>query len=447
MEITKETIDLLLDSKRSIPIKENLSQYNPDGHKIKDKTSRPDKTVTTDKGTRSVSVSRLALPFQKIIVDRAAAFLIGEGIELLASPDTDQEMLLMDMISRTWHDTKADYKTRQLARIWMSEQEVAELWYFDEKNIWKDLGFEGKTRFRMQTLAASLGDSLYPYFDEYGKMKAFGRGYELDKKEYMEIYTESEKVTYLNDGDWIEQDRKPNLLKKIPVVYYYRDTTEWQDVQDLIERFELMISNFADSNDYFASPMVKIKGNVTGFAEKGEQGKLITMEENADASYLTWDQAPAAIQLEKDTLQELIFAMTQTPDISFKQMKGLGNISGVALELMFLDAKLKTFKHQEEFGEGIQRRINLIRKAMTLINTSVEQAGNLHIEPKFNFYMPNNEQELVNMLTTASGGRAIMSRKTAVGLNPFVLDPEKEMEAIADEDAAQFGNIFPEEGI
>jgi len=450
MEIEDKTprqiISEVTSQKKPIDHRANLNEYYPDGHAIHDRSKRRDKVIKTDKGTELAPVARLPLSFQKLIVDRAAAFLAGDGIDIISSPDTDAERLIVEMIRRTWHDNKIDYKTRQMARIWMSEQEVAELWYFEDKDVWGDMGFQGP-RMRVQVLSHSLGDILYPYFDDYGDMIAFGREYVIDKVRYFEVYLQDLKITYRKDTDWTEVERKKNMLGKIPVIYYYRDNTEWGDVQNLIERYETMISNFADANDYFASPMVKVKGKVDGFAEKGEQGKLITMDENADASYLTWDQAPEAIRLEKDTLQELIMSMTQTPDISFKQMQGIGNLSGIALKMMFLDAKLKTLKHQEEFGEGVQRRINLIKKGMTLINTSVGNAVNLQVEPEFKFYLPSNDQEMINMLSTAAGNRAIMSRKTAVGMNPFVMDAEKEMEDIADEDAAQFGNIFPEEDV
>lgn len=424
-----EAVQLFKSRGSTQDFKSLLEQYHPETHRIQDKRHRPSKIINTPQGAMEKDVSRLSLPFQKIIVDRAAAFLVGE-IGLMASPDGETQERMVEVLKEIWHDNKLDYRTRQMARIWMSETEVAEYWYFNGDPV----------RMRMQIWAHSAGDSFYPYFNEYGDMEAFGRGYKIGEYEYLDVWTDDQFYSYIKRTHWEIDKKEPNRLGKIPIVYYQRKRPEWADVQDLIERYETMISNFADQNDYFAAPIVKVRGQVHGFADKGEQGKMIILEENADASYLTWDQAPAAIALEKDTLQELIYSMTQTPDISFKQMQGLGNITGVALRMMFLDAKLKSLKHQEEFGEGVQRRINLMKAGSLMLNTDV---SDLRVQPEFEFYMPQNEQELISMLVTASGGRAVMSRKTAVQNNPFVVNHNKEMEDLQEDEAGDFGNIIP----
>lgn len=430
-----------------------LDQYDPERHKIHDAVVRPYKRVRQSVGgvesDTLKDVSRLSVPFQKIIVDRAAAFLIGEGIKLISEiePDNEAQKTMVEMVKKTWHDNKLDYKTRQLARAWMSETEVAEYWYFqDAKTLWNsmNLGEYGKFRMRMRIWSASNGDKLYPYFDEYGDMLAFARAYKLEKKEYMDVLTDERIQTYRKDGTWTNIKDDANQLEKIPVVYYTRPLPEWYDVQHLIERFETMISNFADQNDYFASPIILLKGVVQGFADKGDSGKMLQLEEDADARYLTWDQAPAAIETEKNMLQELIMSLTQTPDISFMQMKGIGALAGVAIRLMFMDAKLKCMKHEEEFGEGIQRRINIIKAGMSKINIPIESAESMTISPEFQFYMPQNDQEIINTLITATGNKQIMSQETAVENNPFTVNTEREMEMIKENEAGDFGSIMGE---
>ena len=413
--------------------KKYMQQYDPDQHAVHDRTLRPPKLITKGGETSQQEVTRLSMPFQKIIVDRAAAFLIGEGVQIVTDPSTDAEQVTADEIKKVWHNNKCDYRTRQMARLWMSETEVAEYWYIQDKN--KQL------RPRMQIWARSMGDMLMPYFDEFGDMEAFARGYKIGETEYMDVWTD-DWVYYFEQVEktWVERERKPNLIGKIPVVYYVRERPEWADVQPLVDRYEKMVSNFSDANDYFASPMIKVRGRIDGFADKGEQGKILIMEENADASYLTWDQAPEAIRLEEELLRNGIMSMSQTPDISFREMKGLGAISGTALELMFMDAKLKTLKHQEEFGEGIQRRLNLIKAMVMRINGRM---ADVHVEPGFVFYMPSNEEELIRMLVTGTGNRAIISQKTAIANSPFTVNAERELEDVRTDEQGFFGNIVP----
>lgn len=41
-----------------------------------------------------------------------------------------------------------------------------------------------------------------------------------------------------------------------------------------IERMEELLSNCGDTNDYFGYPSYVVSGEIEGFAEKGEQGKV-----------------------------------------------------------------------------------------------------------------------------------------------------------------------------
>ncbi len=417
-----------------VDYKTYAKQYDPDQHDVHDETIRPKKIIKKDGATVAQDVTRLSMPFQKIIVDRAAAFLIGNGINIITDPASDAEQEAVNQLKKIWHDNKCDYRSRQIARVWMSETEAAEYWYIHEKN--------GELKPRIQVWARSMGDDLYPYFDEYGDLAAFGRGYKIGGIEHLDVWTSEWIYSYRNiDRVWITQDPVRNVVGKIPVIYYSRERPEWSDVQPMIDRYEKMISNYSDANDYFASPMIVVKGQVHGFAEKGEQGKIITTQENADVRYLTWDQAPEAIRLEEELLRNGIMSLSQTPDISFREMKGLGSaISGTALEMMFMDAMLKSLKHQEEFGEGVQRRMNLIKAIMQTIDPT---APDIHVEPEFVFYMPRNEEELVRMLVTATGNRAILSQKTAVENSPFTINAERELEEVKADEAGFFGNIVP----
>ena len=77
-------------------------------------------------------------------------------------------------------------------------------------------------------------------------------------------------------------------------------------------------------------------------------------------NYVSWQNAPESVKLEIETPLKMIYTITQTPDISFDAVKGLGAISGIALKLLFMDAHLKVQDKREIFDDYLQRRVNII---------------------------------------------------------------------------------------
>ncbi|GAO43787.1 phage portal protein [Flavihumibacter petaseus] len=445
-----EKLKAQLDAEKPVKnLADILKQYEPSTHDITDQTKRPDKLVTTDAGTSTVTVARLTLNLQKKIAFYAAAFLCANPVKVDAAAADETQQGLLDVIRKTLEDNKVDYKNMQLAEMMMAETEVAELWYTEplppDSTVWAGTVNEKKAEFRlrMKVLANSLGDALYPVFNEFGDMIAFGRGYfvgaEGSKSEMLELYTATKIYIYQKTTNgWIELKSAANIVQKIPVIYYRQPKPEWSDVQTLIDRLEISISNHGDTNDYFGSPMVKVKGEVKGFAKKGESGKVIEMSESADADYLTWDQSPDSIKLEQTNLRSFIYDNTDTPDISFTQMSKLGTFSGFAIKLLFMSAHLKAAKKEQTFGEGVQRRLNFLKAAMAKINVTLEKGQVLSVKPKFKYFLPEDTETDVDVLVRAKEG-GILSQESAVAANPLVSNPEEELERLKKERDAAAG--------
>lgn len=433
-------------------ISDAVKQYDPKQHAVTDPTKRRDKEVKgeDDRTTDIVYVSRLPIPIQKKIVLSAVSFLGTPA--LAATPQEGAEEKMMAAIEKTYEGNKLDYRFRALAKIVMSQKEAAELWFMKdvEGEYWSSTGIKGKFKLGMKVLSRSSGDTLLPVFDEYGDMIAFGRKYKQKNDqqkeiEHFDLYT-AEKIYFTKNenGAWQFKTEKgeyitdvvalPNIIKKIPVIYYHQPLTEWEDVQPLIERLETITSNHADTNDYFDSPVVKAKGSITGWTEKGVSGKVLEMDTEADVEYLTWDSLPESKKLEIDNLLKYIYSFTHTPDISFEQMKGLGVFSGIALKMLFMDAHLKAADKEEMFGECLQRRLNFMKAALAKIDTSLSRATSLGVKPVFKYYVPNDYVEEIDSLVKSLNA-GMISKETAVKMNPLVNDPASEMEAIANQGA------------
>lgn len=469
-----KAIELLFTSNRptfNVTQEDALAQFKVEDHDVMDDTKRKDKTIKKDSGeldskgnpsliTEVIPVNRVAMPFQKLIVNRRVGFMLSDPVKVeatFADDGSDKEKSLVDMIEKIQDDNKMDYKNKELARRMMSEMECAEVWYFVETG-------EKKPKFTMKCniWSPELGDTLYPLFDSTGDMIAFARGYKLkeDDKDinHFDVYTAEFEYKYIQRDNTWQLDAEvvsktaeglkavnpiPNPVQKIMVIYHTQPEPEWADVQTMIDRQEEIVSNHGDMNDYFGSPILAVSGEILGFAQKGEQGKILQLANEAKANYLALASPPESIKMELENLEKFIYTMSQTPNISFDQMMKVGGqISGIALKLLFLDAHMAVKTKEEIFGIGLQRRLNLLKAAIgTVIDTSLSgEARTLQMKPVLTPYMPENVTEMIENLSVAKTG-GIISTETAVEQNPLVEDKDVEMERLKNDKTDELAGL------
>ena len=430
-----------------------IKQFDPIKHDVFDPAVRKMKMVQKATGAKDENgqpayamsqedVARIALPYQDIIVERTIGFLLGNPIDMdtEGADGSPQQEALVAMVEKIWSKNKLDYRNKDIARKMFSECEVAELWYLvdAEDDYWGDLS-KGVFKPKMKILAQSLGDGLYPYFDLSGDLIAFGRDYRLlngtNIETRFDLFTAQVTIKWLTAENRIEEVI-PNPFGKIPIVYYRQEYPEWYKVQSMIDRFETSVSNRADSNDYSGSPITVVKGKLEGFASKGEQGKVLQVAGDGSVSYLESRNAPESTKMEWEMLKESIYSMSQTPDISFHEMKGMGHASGIALKLMFLDAHMKARNKEGTFGEGIQRRMNLLLAIVgRVIDLSLgDYAKSISLVPKFTPYLPVDDKAEIDTISVARTA-GVLSQETGVRMNPLVIDPETELQRLKDEAA------------
>jgi SPP1 family phage portal protein len=388
-----------------------------------------------------------------LIVERRVGFTLRNPVEIEAifegDKETEKEKQLVKLVERIQNDNKMGYRNKEILRRALSELEVAVIWFFVESGLEKP-----KYTLKSKIFSPVLGDTLYPLFDSSGSMISFARAYKLivDDKEinHFDIYTDEFEYKYAEKGGaWVLDETfdaegkvvpNPTLnpAKKMLIEYYQVNIPIWSNVQTKIERKETLESNHADMNDYFGSPMMAVSGEIEGFAAKGEQGKILQLAQGAEAKYLALSSPPESIKMERENLTNDIYSESQTPNISFSEMKDLGNIAEVTMKSFFMDAHMAVASIEEWFGIGLQRRLNLIKAAIgTVIDTSLsKEAQTVQLVPKITPYLPQNTTEKIDNLSVAVTG-GIMSKETAIRENPLVADPDIELERMKDDQTAE----------
>lgn len=437
---------------------EVLDQYKVSTHEVFDEAKRPKRKVKRNTGTKDadgndrtetvlVEVVRVGEPWEKLLTNRMVGFMLSNPIETavtFSADGTDKEKQLVALVDKIQNDNKMDYRNGEILERKLSECEVAVIWYFAPSN-------DPIRKFTLNSKIVSpeLGDTLYPLFDSTGTMTAFRRDYKLNNGEKdisrSDVYTPEFEYKFVDVGGTMTLDTEatglnatgeaivvnpiPNVALKLLIEYHQQNAPFWADVETMIKRHETVSSNHGGMNDKFGAPLLAVSGVMNSMETDAASGIVMQMENGATANYLNLSTEPLSIKLEQDNLKENIFMMSQMPDISFKAMQGMGTIAQFTMKAFFMDAHMACRREERSFGLGIQRRLNIIKAAIgSLIDTSLaNEAKVVQLKPVFTPYLPANVSEEITDLSVAVTS-GILSKETAITLNPLVEDAVSELE-------------------
>lgn len=403
-----------------------------EGRKLRD--NQIGKREDYTQGNKQVKAERLKVQYQRYIVNTAVSFLLGEAPSIIANDvDSEAGQQILDVYKKNRIGNKIQEFAEQVMSTTMG------VFIFSR-------GAEDEIKARHYT---QDNGKYTPQYDVYGDLVAFYWEFTIGEKEHIWIFTETEIHKY-EDEKYITSDAQD--FGVIPVVFVDQKEPEWWSVKELIDRIEMILSKLAGSNNYFAYPILKLKGG-TVKNDSGEDETLIDVDEDgkslllgiakhndhvieADAEFLQRDSNDSSIRLELEILKENIHRMTQTPDLSFDNVKGIGAVSGRAMQLMLQDAVNKAKRKRGDFDTAISRILSIIKNGLGI------QDEELTFDIEFNYAIPTDEKELIDMLYTATGGKATMPQETAVQNNPMNKNAAEAMEKILEEQTQAMGETF-----
>ena len=470
-DIDRKIYYLKKGRKTQLPDREKLyADWDPNGHEIiVDKEKYPQieitieqekevfdektgKTTVIPKKTKKVDPNRIALPLEQDIVNIQTAFTVGTEPKMDCTPAESEEGIF-EALKQVLKKNKIKYQNRKIVRSWLSEQEVAEYWY-----VTKDDGFWAKLKAKVANLFGTSmpqyklrsvlwspfrGDKLYPFFDDSGYMVAFSREYkkkDLDDHEITCFMTVTKDVVYQweLDNGWEMVSAFKHGFKKLPVIYSYRSEAYCNKIRTIRVRLEKLLSSYADCIDYHFFPILMLFGEIEKFAGELRNRIVQLTGQGANASYLTWNQVPDTVKFEAEGLTEKAYALTNTPRISFENLKGTGNaLSGEAFRYVFMGAHMAVENHSEEIGSFMQRRVNFLVSALGSINTNFEKASEtIDVDVEIVPYMIDNVSDKVSTAVSAVNG-GLWSRREGILFAGNMDRIDEELKEIEEEEAAK----------
>jgi len=427
-----------------------LKTYETSNHEVlTDTISLKDK----ENGEKS---SRIAIGLDKLLASRFNQFTFAIPVKReYNKPSNDTQTAIISAIEKIYENAHIDTMNFKRGIAYYAACEMFTIWYTvkRENTIY---GFPCKYKLKCKTFSPMDRVCLYPIIDELDDMIAMS--FEYDKKvsdtktiTIFETYTEDrhfvwekdnqgnsweEKTAHIKEDGTVESGEQI-IINKIPGVYLWRPFPVYDGLGGIRHELEYSLSRNGNVISYNSAPIVKVKGGIIGKEKKGESSRIWRVESDGDISYVSWNQSQDAVINQTNTLLKLYWMLSQMPDISFDNMKGLGNIGYDARQTLFTEARLKITEESGAWKECFEREFNVIKAFLKQMNQSwANEIDNITCKHIISPYVPEDENNSINVRMKANGGLPVESQLESIIKLGQSKDPISTLKEIRKDQAA-----------
>lgn len=308
-----------------------------------------------------------------------------------------------------------------------------ELEYVDE---------EGKVRFA--EIDPRCGFPVYGNSLNDDELKAFVRfyypedlgGLEKEQRWICEVYDETEVRIYNGVGNPIVPEFVESFahnFKQVPVTVFNLNAEQqgiFEQIMSLQDAYNTLVSSEIDDYESFVDAYLVIKGMTADKDDIQDMkvNRVLIMDTDADASYLTKEVNDAQIQNMLNNIKDMIFKLSNCPDFSDKTFM---SESGTALEY-----KLVGFNN---VSKAIMNRMEkALRKRIELFTEVESMKGDYEWKDaviKFTQNIPANTLDTAQMINQLRG---IVSNRTLLSQIPFIRDVDEELKNLKEQTEEEY---------
>lgn len=427
-----------------------IENYEPSNHKVlTDTLSLKDK----ENGEKS---ARISIGLEKLLANRINQFTFAIPVKRQYNiPSNDAQSAIITAIENIYNTAHIDSMNYKRGIAYYAACEMFTIWYTvkRENTIY---GFPCKYKLKCKTYSPMDGVHLYPIIDELDDMVAMSFEYDkqVSETEVVTIFetftsdrhfiwkknnqgnTWEETTAQVMDDGTIESGEEI-IINKIPGVYLWRPAPVYAGLGNIRHELEYNLSRNSNVIAYNAAPIVKVKGGIVGKEKKGESNRIWRVESDGDISYVSWNQSQEAVNNQTSTLLKLYWMLSQIPDISFDNMKGLGNIGYDARQTLLTDARLKINEESGAWKECFEREFNVIKAFLKQMNNAwANELDNITCEHIITPYVPQDENYDINIRMKANGGMPVESQLESIVKLGRSKDPISTLKEIRKDQAA-----------
>lgn len=349
------------------------------------------------------------------IVQNYRGYLTGIDIAYSSDKDIDQVFEVLN-----YNDVKQeDSNYLQDALVYGCAYEIA---YIDE---W------GKHRFK--TLDPK---NVIPIYDDTLDQDLvycirFWSNKIADKDFYIvEVYSKSEIKTYKSDMGFQTFElikEEPHYFGMVPITVFELNNDRvsiFDQIMTLQDAYNKLLSAEVDDFESFADAYLVLKGMMGTDPEDladMKRNRAMSIDSDADVSYLTKDISDTQIQNMLNNINDNIHKIANSPD--FNDDKFMAQ-TGIAMRFKLVQFENASSAIEAEMRKALQRRIELI---CAIGNIKGDNLSFDDVKITFTRNLPTNLTETAQVVNSLRG---LVSDQTLLSLLPFVEDSQAELDRL-----------------
>jgi len=249
----------------------------------------------------------------------------------------------------------------------------------------------------------------------------------------VEVYGPTDVKTYRSGPGFITFElinQEPHFFGQCPVTVFSLNKDEesiFAQVMSLQDGYNQLVSDEIDDFDSFCDAYLVLKGAIADEEDliAMKKNKVLMMDPDASAEYLTKTVSDTQVKNILDNLNEQIHKISNSPDFSDEKFMAQ---SGVAIQYKLVGFENVASNIEANMRKALQRRIELISAILNLTN---EEQMWRDVVIKFTRNLPNTL--IPASPQDVNAYRGLVSDETLLSLLPFVSDVDDELKKIEKE--------------
>ena len=244
----------------------------------------------------------------------------------------------------------------------------------------------------------------------------------------IELWSDSEIIVYEGSPITLQEvSRREHYFGKLPVIEFMENESRhgaYEDVINLIDSYELMLSDTANTVSYFSDCYLVLEGmdqTEKEVIEEMKNNRVLLIPEGTDARFLQKNINETYNENLIKRLQEQIFVVACTPLLSDSSFSS--NSSGVAIQFKLYSMEKSIQNKENIFNAGFNKMFELIKTILNIRGASYTEEDKILLT--FTRSLP---LDLTSLADSISKLRGVVSNKTLISQLDFVTDVRLEQE-------------------